>query len=328
MTINSAYDAIGVLSYADLMSSAGSELARSAFLERANGSQIHSLVFGTPESLPSMFTETSIRRPIGDANAVSPTAEFAEIPVIDPVSGDAVIKRLDKHTVGVRVSWEQHSLNAGRAVQREIDHLQQSVNRWHIGAMLEALGEASSDSVPVEDRVDVFPVINAWNVDGATPMQDLLNAQALIMGAKFEGVSYGYRPSVLLAHPLTATHLAMHPSLQSYYQGNMAESNPYFSGVSANPKIGSLQLATDFNIPEGEAYVLQGAEIAPVGREWIYDGLDGNLGDLPGRLTDWYEEGGQSGLGGSTMSYRADYVNFGAKAITDPKAIVKLTGLV
>ena len=327
MTITSAYDAIGVLSYADLMSDGGSALSREAFLERATGAQIHRLVFGTPEKIPSMLVETSIRRPIGDANVVERTAEFAEIPVIDPTSGEPAIKRLDKHTVGVRVSWEQHSLNSGRAVQREIDHLHESVNRWHISAMLDALAEAASDSVPLEDRIEELPVEEEWAYDSSTPMRDLLNAQSLIMGANYEGVSYGYRPSVLLAHPLTATHLAMHPSLQAYYKGDMAGSNPYFSGVADNPKIGALQLATDFNLPEGEAYVLQGAEVAPVGREWLYDGLDGNLGELPGRLTDWYEENGQSGIGGSTMSYRADYVNFGAKAITDPKAIVKLTGI-
>lgn len=327
-SITSAYDAIGYLREADLMGSGGSDLTREAYLERANGAQIHRLVFGAPEKIESLFTEVAVRRPIGDADAVEKTAEFAEIPVIDPTSGKPVVKKLEKHTVGIRVSWEQHSLNSGRAVQREVDHLHESVNRWHVGSMLDVLDESASDSVPIEDRIETLVASETWRSDTSKPLGDLLAAQSLIMGAKFEGVSYGYRPSVMLAHPLTATHLAMNPSLQSYYQGNMASANPYFSGVSENPKIGAVQLATDFNVPEGDVWVLQGAEIAPVGREWSYARLDGNLGDLPGRLSDWYEENGQSGMGGSTMSYRADYVNFGAKAITDPKAIVKITGVV
>lgn len=324
----SYYEAIGALGRADLMSDAGSELARMAFMERAEGSQIHRLVFGEAVPVPSMLVETSINRPVGDKDAPQVTAEFAEIPIIDPVSEEPVVKKLDKHTVGVRVSWEQHSEHSGRAVQREIDHLLESVNRWNVSRMLSAIDAQTADSVPAENRVDVITAETPWLDPASEPLHHLAQAQQLIMSATYKDVPYAYRPSVLLAHPLTATNLSLHPSLQAYYQGSMAGHNPFFSGVMDNPRIGQLQVAADFNIPMGDVYVLQGAEIRPVGTEWTYEQADGNLGELPGFLTDWYEEGGASGRGGFTMSYRSDFSNFGTHSITDPKAIVKITGVV
>ena len=323
----SYYDVLAPLSRGDLMSEAGSELTRMAFMERAEGSLIHRLVFGEAEPVPSMLVETSLNRPVGDKDAPQVTAEFAEIPIIDPVSEKPVVKKLDKHTVGVRVSWEQNSEHSGRAVQREIDNLLESVNRWNVSRMLSAIDAHTEDSVPAENRVDVITAETTWLDPASEPLLHLAQAQQLIMGATYEGVPYSYRPSVLLAHPLTATNLSLHPSLQAYYKGDMASQNPFFSGVADNPKIGQLQLAADFNIPMGDVYVLQGAEIRSVGTEWTYEPAEGNLGELPGFLTDWYEEGGASGRGGSTMSYRSDFSNFGTHSITDPKAIVKITGV-
>ena len=70
---------------------------------------------------------------------------------------------------------------------------------------------------------------------------------------------------------------------------------------------------------DGVAYVMSET---PTG------GLGTRFEAEPPRFSDWYEEGGQSGMGGPRLTWRSDYVHFRSLVVRAPKALVKITGAI
>ena len=73
----------------------------------------------------------------------------------------------------------------------------------------------------------------------------------------------------------------------------------------------------DQSLDDGVAYVFAGEEYGKIGSRF-------QLGEP--KTSDWYSEGGDSTLGGSTMSKRTDWVHWRGLGVRAPKAVVKITG--
>ena len=114
-------------------------------------------------------------------------------------------------------------------------------------------------------------------------------------------------------------------SLQAHSRGGRVKGAPRVSGDEPGDSIfgglrntelfGTLRVATSRLIVPGTAYVFEA------------QGVGFKSDTMPLTATPLYSEGGQSELGGPTMSWRSDLVRKRAIAVDNPKAVVKLTGI-
>lgn len=304
--INSAFDAIGELPVADILEAP--ELFEEAVNEQIEGEQAYKTLFrqyNTDESVVKYAHETAPE--LDDKVKVTP--EYGEIPVSDPMGEkEEKYKSIDKYTIGIRISEEQKRRNKRNEVQKEIIARARTIIISNGEAALAALAEA-----PIEE----FPVEVPWDNSDADIREDIGLVTDLILGATdVNGRRFNYVPGILWANPVTLNRLKRNKTITDNFLGDMASENPLFKKIAKNPLLGDyLQMVPDMTIPDGEAYI--GVE-----QEVGYEAQNGNA-----ETTPFYEEGGQSGIGGPTMSHRSDYVHFRGMYVPAPKAIVKLTGL-
>ena len=234
-------------------------------------------------------------------------AEYAEIPVGDPIQGTQHTAAIEKVGVGIRVSWEQRKDNAARQVALELEGRANTVKRREVKDALKALNKAGIPELAVK---------TPWN-KGGKPADDLWDAQEIILGAEDEaGFQFTYQPDLLWMHPATVTALLRNEAMQKLYIGDMASENPVFKPLSQSPTIfGGIRIVRDASLPKGEAWLAQ-------------EGVTGFCAERePRQVTDFYAEHGDSKLGGSNMSFRSDVVHRRAYGVDNPKSAVKLTGL-
>lgn len=305
MSNNSAFDAIGILPVVDVLEN--QELLDEAVTERLEGEQAYKLLFDTHEVNARAVAYQLDAAPGLDAE-VKVVPEFGEIPVADPLSGEEKFAKLAKDAVGIRVSYEQRSDNDSKAVQREVAGRSREIARGNARRALAALDAA---------EITEFPVTASWDTADAKALTDLHLANELIVGAQDkDGNAFDYEATVLWVSKRTASVLKRNEEVSGSYIGDMASENPLFKSIADQPLLaGQFQIAADNSIPDGVGYLFDEGR---VGSEFqIEDPI----------FTPFYEEGGQSGYGGPTMSWRSDYVHERALAVRAPKAIVKLTGL-
>lgn len=305
-TITSAYDALSELSVADIVDAP--ELFEAAVEEQLAGDQAYKLMFekfSTSERVLK-YTDALAVELDDDINEV---AEFAEIPVADPVDDkNYKFAQVTNLAIGIRISLLQKKLNDQSAVQREVRALTRSIKLKNGRAALAAVNAAG-----IED----YRVATAWDQDAANIKKDLIRVITMITDARDRrGNQFGYEPNILWANPTTITVMQANESIADDFRGTMAPENPFFKKVSESPRVaGALQVVPDFSIPVGEAYVAVEKQV----------GVEAEL--IAPNITPFYEERGQSGNGGATQSWRSDYSHHRALYVPAPKSIVKLSGL-
>lgn len=305
MSANSAFDAVGILPVVDILDNP--ELLEEAVTELLEGEQAYKLLFEKHDVNARAIAYHQDTAP-GLDRQVQVVPEFGEIPVADPNAGEEKFAKLEKDAIGIRVSYEQRSDNDSKAVQRELKARAREIARGNANRAVNALNKAD---------ITEFPVTAPWDTEGAEALTDLYLANELIVGAKDnDGNAFDYEGNVLWVSKKTASVLKRNEEVRAAYVGDMASENPLFKSISEQPLLaGQFQIATDNSIPDGEGYLFAEGR---VGSEFqIEDPI----------FTPFYEEGGQSGYGGPTMSWRSDYVHERALAVRAPKSIVKMTGL-
>lgn len=234
-------------------------------------------------------------------------AEYGEIPVSHPELGDLRAAFGIKTGEAIRVSWEQRNENKIDVVQQNLAALQKTVVRHGVNAVKAALDAGG---------VQTLTAAAGWATAGADPVTDMFDAIEMIQGATdAEGRIHDYDPNTVLLHPQTLTKLLRNENIQKYYIGNAALDNPVFRGLRETTLFGQLQVATSRLIPADELYVFE-------------QGAAGFKSDtMPLTATPMYSEGGDSPIGGPTMSWRSDLVRKRAIGVDNPKSVVKISGI-
>jgi hypothetical protein len=234
-------------------------------------------------------------------------AEFGEIPVSAPELGALKAAFGIKTGEAIRISWEQRNENKIDAVTRSIDGLERTVVRNGINAVF---GVFTAANVPE------LQASAPWV--GGEPDKDVLDAIEMVQGAHEDGDEtrvFDYDPNTILVHPQALTKLLRNETVQKYYIGNVANENPIFRGLRDIQLFGTLQVATSRLMPKDQAYVFE-AQAA---------GFKSDT--MPLTATPLYSEGGDSQIGGPTMSWRSDLVRKRAIAVDNPKSVVRIKGL-
>lgn len=234
-------------------------------------------------------------------------AEFGEIPVSAPELGPLRAAYGIKTGEAIRVSYEQRNENKIDAVVRSTEALEKTVVRHGINAVFGVFTAA---------QVPELAAGAQWV--GGTPDKDVLDAIEAVQGAHEDddpNKLFEYDPNCILLHPQALTKLLRNEQVQKYYVGNVANENPIFRGMRDIELFGQLQVATSRLMPTNVAYVFEKQAA----------GFKSDT--MPMTMTPMYSEGGQSDLGGPTMSWRSDLVRKRAIAVDNPKSVVKITGI-
>lgn len=234
-------------------------------------------------------------------------AEYGEIPVSAPELGPLKAAFGIKTGEAIRISWEQRNENKVDAVTRAIDALERTVVRHGINAVFGAFNSAN---------VPELQASAPWT--GGEPDKDILDAIEAVQGAHEDGDEsrvFDYDPNTLLVHPQSLTKLLRNEMVQKYYIGNVANENPIFRGLRDIQLFGTLQVATSRLMPTDEAYVFESQAA----------GFKSDT--MPLTATPIYSEGGDSQIGGPTMSWRSDLVRKRAIAVDNPKSVIRIKGL-
>ncbi|QRP20921.1 hypothetical protein [Corynebacterium macginleyi] len=243
-------------------------------------------------------------------------AEFGEIPVSAPELGQLRAAYGIKSGEAIRISYEMKNENKVDQVNRHIRALEKTMIRHGIQATLGVFKSA---------KVQELQVSSPWT--GGDPVKDVFDAVEMVQSAHEDGDlnrQFDYEPNTILLHPASYTKLVRNEQMQKYYIGNAALDNPIFldqngdsifGGLRNTELFGTLRVATSRLIEQGTAYVFEA------------QGVGFKSDTMPLTATPMYSEGGDTQLGGPTMSWRSDLVRKRAIAVDNPKAIVKLTGI-
>lgn len=243
-------------------------------------------------------------------------AEFGEIPVSSPELGPLRAAYGIKSGEAIRISYEMRNENKVDQVNRHIQALEKTMIRHGIQATLGVFKSA---------KVQELQVSSQWT--GGDPVKDVFDAVELVQSAHDDddlNRQFDYEPNTILLHPASYTKLVRNEQMQKYYIGNAALDNPIFldqngdsifGGLRNTELFGTLRVATSRLIEQGTAYVFEA------------QGVGFKSDTMPLTATPMYSEGGDTQLGGPTMSWRSDLVRKRAIAVDNPKAIVKLTGI-
>lgn len=234
-------------------------------------------------------------------------AEYGEIPVSSPELGDLRAAFGVKTGEAIRVSFEQRNENKIDIVQQNLAALQRTVVRHGVNALKGALDAGG---------VQTLTAAAGWTTASGDPVTDMFDAIEMVQGATdAEGRIHDYDPNTVLMHPQSLTKLLRNENVQKYYIGAAAVDNPVFRGLRETVLFGRLQVATSRLIPADEIYVFE-------------RGAAGFKSDtMPLTATPLYSEGGDSQLGGPTMSWRSDLVRKRAIGVDNPLSVVKITGI-
>lgn len=241
---------------------------------------------------------------VGDVQDI---AEFGEIPVTYSERGTPVVARANKRGLGIRVSREMvHHNNVGE-VQRQITQLANTFKRADDKVARTLLGTLPD-----------LPVDEEWDSAEGNPRLDLANAIRTVTEATpTSGGSsdewYGFQPDTLVMHPGLLPTLLANENFLKVYQGNVADQSIAYTGKLPG-KIFGLDIIGSMAWPTDEVTILERGTVG------FYSDT------FPLEITGLYPEG-NGPLGGPTQSYRCDATHTRAIALDQPKAGVRLTGL-
>lgn len=238
---------------------------------------------------------------------VTDVAEGAEIPIATSERGVPIVARATKRGLGVRVSLEMVRENNVGEVQRQITQLRNTFVRADDRVARTLLG-----------TVDDLPVGDAWDTVDGNPRLDLATAIRQVTEAKPTNAGsddewYGFMPDTIVLNPGLLPTLLDNEKFLKVYQGNIADQSIAYTGAFP-ARIFGLSVIQSMAWPVDEATVLQRGVVGFYSDTW------------PLEITGLYPEG-NGPLGGPTQSYRCDATHKRAIALDQPKAAVRLTGL-
>ena len=242
-------------------------------------------------------------------------AEFGEIPVSAPELGPLRAAYGIKSGEAIRVSYEMRKENKIDQLEQHITALQKTVIRHGIRAVQGVFNAADVPELQASEP---------WT--GGDPVKDVFDAIEMVQAANNEDLDsqFDYDPNTILLHPTSLTKLVRNEQVQKYYIGAAALDNPIFKTVSGNPIFGGLRDIELFGVLR-----VATSRLIPVGTAYVFEaqGAGFKSDTIPLTATPLYSEGGDSPLGGPTMSWRSDLVRKRALAVDNPKAVVKLGGI-
>lgn len=310
MTVeNSYFDSLADLSAEDIFSS--TEILEAAAEELMAGEQVYELLF-TPHNVNSLSIKYNLDTAPGLDEELQKVAEFSEIPVGDPSRGEVRHADLEPWGVGLRMSYQQRQFGTGADVQRELLGRVAEVRRGNSKAALAAIAA---------EEIEELPVAVKWNTADGKAMDDVYAADDLLAGAvDANGNPFGYSGKYVWGNRKTLNAFKRNKQVSEFYTGDMAHADPRFTPIGQQPVIAEqFFLVVDPAMADGELYVIA---------ESLTGGIGTRFQTGEPIFTDWYEEGGQSGIGGPRLTWRSDYVHTRALALRAPKAIVKITGAI
>lgn len=240
---------------------------------------------------------------------VEEIAEFGEIPVISPDDQKkAKVALAVKSGAGFRVSYEQRTENRWDAVNRSQAALQRRMLAHGVKAFEHVLSAADIPEIQLTTRWDA----------GGDIVKDILDGMTTVADAHADGnplERFNYVPNAILYNSTLRLQVHLSEQMQKYYIGDMAHANPVFDGYAGRTGkqlFGQLEEADSILIPKNHIYIFE-------------KGTPGFVSDtIPLTATPLYSEGGQSEMGGPTMSWRSDLVRKRAIGVDNPKAVVRL----
>lgn len=237
---------------------------------------------------------------------VQDIAEFGEIPVATGKRGVPVVAYANKRGLAIRVSREMIEWNKVGEVQRQITQLTNTFKRAD-----DKVARTLLQSLPS------LPVANEWDtVDGnprldiATGIREVTEAAPAVASAE---EWYGFQPDTIVLNPGILPTLLDNEKFLKVYQGNVADQSIAYTGALPS-RIFGLSVIGSMAWPTTEVTILQ-------------RGVVGFYSDaFPLEITGLYPEG-NGPLGGPTQSYRCDATHTRAIALDQPKAGIRLTGI-
>lgn len=237
---------------------------------------------------------------------VQDIAEGAAIPIATSARGVSIVARANKRGLGIRVSREMIKANNVGEVQRQITQLRNTFVRADDKVARTLLG-----------TVTALPVDNAWDTTDGNPRLDLATAIRTVTEAAPAGASsdewYGFMPDTIVMNPGLLPTLLDNEKFLKVYQGNIADQSIAYTGAFP-AKIFGLSVIQSMAWPTDEITVLERGTVG------FYSDM------FPLEITGLYAEGGGP-FGGPTQSYRCDATHTRAIALDQPKAAIRLTGL-
>lgn len=236
-------------------------------------------------------------------------AEFGEIPVSAMEKGKAHALTGVKTALAIRISREMRKFNNVRAVDDQITALQNTMVRTSLNASLSALKSAN---------IQTLGVAAAWDAANSNPLKDLRAAKRMIRNATAPNrpdALMGYTPNTLIISESMLEAAIDNEATQKFFIGNAAVENPIYRGITPNI-LSDLRVVTSPWLAEDEVYVLEAGRV----------GFISYSDELT--VTDLYSPGGENGYGGVNQSWRVDAFYNRVIGIDNPKAIVKLEGVV
>ncbi|UJL29930.1 hypothetical protein HZU38_05365 [Mycolicibacterium vanbaalenii] len=240
---------------------------------------------------------------------VQDVAEGAEIPVATSARGVPTVVRANKRGLAIRISREMQKANNVGEVQRQINQLRNTFIR---------ADDKVARTLLQSSLVPTLPVANEWDdTTNGNPRLDLATAIREVTEAAPNGAStdewYGFVPDTIVLNPGLLPTLLDNEKFLKVYQGNVADQNISYTGALPS-RIFGLDVIQSMAWPTDEVTVLQ-------------RGVVGFYSDMfPLEITGLYPEG-NGPLSGPTQSYRCDATHTRAIALDQPKAAIRLTGL-
>lgn len=237
---------------------------------------------------------------------VQDIAEFGEIPVATGKRGVPVVAYANKRGLAIRISREMIKANKVGDVQRQITQLTNTFKRAD-----DKVARTLLRSLPS------LPVANEWDTTDGNPRLDLATGIREVTEAAPANASdeewYGFQPDTIVLNPGILPTLLDNEKFLKVYQGNIANESIAYKGALPSQIFG-LSVIGSMAWPTTEVTILQ-------------RGVVGFYSDMfPLEITGLYPEG-NGPLGGPTQSYRCDATHTRAIALDQPKAGIRLTGI-
>ena len=234
-------------------------------------------------------------------------AEYAEIPLASPRTGEIITQQAAKFGSGVVASQEMIDFNDRRRLDKSITQVVNTFRRWNDRQLWDAFNAAG---------VPTMPVSVAWNQQGADPrydfsmgMSSIGEQKALVNG----DISGAFTADTIVMHTSVAPLLVGSEKWNNVYASNLANESIRYTGKLPNDIMGLAVLTTPYIDPKKVLLLERGTA--------------GFFSDpRPLGATTLYPMGG-GGNGGPTETWRSDVTQMRNIGIDEPNAALWLTGV-
>lgn len=241
---------------------------------------------------------------------VQDLAEGAEIPIATSSRGVPMVARSNTRGLGVRISRKMIKANKVGEVQRQITQLANTFKRADdrvARALLATLPDLPVDN-EWDDETDGNP-----RLDIANAIREVTEAAPAPSAGGSDEEWYGFQPDTIVMNPGLLPTLLSSEKFLKVYVGNIANESILYTGKLPG-KVFGLDIIGSMAWPTDEVTILERGTIG------FYSDM------FPLEITGLYPEGNGPN-GGPTQSYRCDATHTRAIALDQPKAGVRLTGL-